>query len=55
MEFKFNLKAMASPSTKQEFIALLDEALRLVDELTAMTQEDTQRMQKQSCLCDAVA
>ena len=46
MEFKFNLYAMAAPSTEQEIIALLDEALLLVDELTVMTFESTRRMEQ---------
>ncbi len=46
MEFNFNTDAMIAPSTEQELIALLDEALRLVDELTVMTFESTKRMEE---------
>jgi uncharacterized membrane protein YebE (DUF533 family) len=30
---KFNPYAMIKPSTEQEYLALLDEAIRMVDEL----------------------
>lgn len=32
-DLKFNIYAFASPSSKAEYSALLDEALRLMDEL----------------------
>jgi hypothetical protein len=45
MNFGFNTTAMVAPTTKKEYIALLDEALRLVDELTVMTFESTKLME----------
>lgn len=45
MTMNFNLYALASPSTQEDFIALLDEALRMVDELTEMTLESTRLME----------
>ena len=32
-DLKFNIYAFAAPSNKVEYLALLDEALRLMDEL----------------------
>lgn len=48
MDMKFNLFALAAPSTQAEFIALLDEALRMVDELTDMTMESTRLMEERA-------
>lgn len=45
MDLNFNLKALSAPSTMQEYSALLDEALRMVDELTEMTMESTRLME----------
>jgi hypothetical protein len=55
MEMKFNLQAMAAPATKQEYIALLDEALRVVDELTALTFEGTRLMEQQASAAECAA
>ena len=46
MKFDFNHTAMTNPTTMQEYIALLDEALRLVDELTDMTFASTKLMEE---------
>lgn len=32
-DLKFNIYAFAAPSSKSEYLALLDEALRVMDEL----------------------
>lgn len=53
MKLNFNYDAMAAPATTQEFIALLDEGLRLVDELTEMTFASTKLMEEAICLSEA--
>ena len=49
MKTNLNHSAMMAPATKQEYIALLDEALRLVDELTEMTFAESKHMEEALC------
>lgn len=39
-ELNFNIRAFIAPTNRTEFIALLDEALRMADELDAMISRD---------------
>ena len=46
--FNSNPAQLAAPSTKAEYIALLDVALGLADQLTALLRADSARMESKA-------
>lgn len=44
----FNIYGLANPKTPTEYIALLDEALRLADEIGCLLDKDTKTMELQA-------
>lgn len=45
---KFNLTAMSNPSTPAEYLALLDEAIRLVGELNEHIEAATREIERRA-------
>ncbi len=45
-DLNFNITARLAPTNRTEYIALLDEALRLLDELNDDLTADTANMEK---------
>ena len=44
-DLKFNIYAFVAPSTRAEYVALLDEALRLADELLEIVNARTRLLE----------
>jgi hypothetical protein len=46
----FNIYALAAPKTPAEYLAVLDEALRMADDLGAQIDRDTVQMEKNAAV-----